>query len=103
MCSMTSLFEGKIRECGFKGAAIVLRVLQEELLNTGSITIEDTRPSTPILFIQIVLVSGCILCLIQEDRGGITYAEAKTILHESDDFGKNYYMEEDDSNTDESA
>ncbi|KAI9252283.1 hypothetical protein BDA99DRAFT_563317 [Phascolomyces articulosus] len=69
---------------------------------TGLITIENTHPSTPVLFIQTVLVPECILRLIQEDRGGIPYAEAKTILHESVDFGKNYYIEEDDSNTDES-
>ncbi|KAI9246280.1 hypothetical protein BDA99DRAFT_543374 [Phascolomyces articulosus] len=75
-----------------KKNSLIDEPLQEELLSTGLIAIEDTFPSTPVLFIQTDLVPECVLRLIQGERGGITYAEAKTILREGHDFGKIYYM-----------
>ncbi|KAG2227443.1 hypothetical protein INT45_007468 [Circinella minor] len=76
---------------GARGKAIIVNVLQHELLHKSRITRSDTYPLDELTFIQTILVLECSILLIQEDLSIPSYKDAFNILMSSHEYGLHVY------------
>ncbi|KAG2226498.1 hypothetical protein INT45_014242 [Circinella minor] len=77
---------------GVRGKAIIVNVLQRELLHKSRITRSDTYPLDELTFIQTILVPECSILLIQEDLSvPSSHKDAFNILMSSHEYGLHVY------------
>ncbi|CAG8592082.1 5031_t:CDS:1 [Paraglomus occultum] len=80
---------------GPKGAHVMFSTLLNMFITTNKITAELTSPQKPLEYIHEVLVPETCIMLIQEDKGGISYDAAQTMMNESNDFGLHMFPDDD--------
>jgi hypothetical protein len=72
---------------GSKGASIILSCLVSHFLDTNILTFDLTKPQEPFEYLNQVLMPEIAIMLISQDRGGISFEEAKKIMGDSLEFG----------------
>lgn len=86
---------------GSKGAYIISDSLVTHFLQTNILTFDLTKPQEPFEYLNQVLIPETAIMLISQDRGGISYEDARKIMEDSLDFGMYVHDIENDNNVDE--
>jgi hypothetical protein len=69
------------------GASIIYNSLVNLFLKTNFLSVDMTNPLYPMEYINQVLVPETAIMLISQDRGGISFEDARKIMENSVDFG----------------
>ncbi|CAG8641042.1 11244_t:CDS:2 [Acaulospora morrowiae] len=71
----------------FQGSSVIFSTLISLFVDSKILTTEMTRPQEPLEYLDQVLVPEVAIRLIVQDRGGITFEEARSVMEESMEFG----------------